>query len=267
MVVSSFGAVSQAVQRWPRHFLVPVIDALMAAGVWLLVYTARFDFDVPSSEHQELLVSTIVVMVVQSAANHHRKLARSMWSTSGLGDLVKIAEAVMLGALVYVPLLFFGYGSGTIPRSAFVLAPALIVLVYGGARILYRMLTIRHQHLSRPGTPVLAVGDQNSLGSLAAELASEPAVDLVGLVATTDAFANRSINGVEVLGTVADLGQLLSDSTASAVVLGLSDRDVETARDVARACTEQDAELHLVSSHGARLPGASVVSRLRAMKL
>jgi len=256
----------------PRRVAIPLVDALLAAAGWVLVFTARFDFQLPGTHTNRFLVSAIVVTAVQVAVNYWVGMSRSMWSTSGLQDLARIVKAVSLAALIYVPVLFFGYGPGSIPRSAFVLGPLVTVMLSAGVRVLYRGLTARRaQDVGR--TRVFGVGDDRSLRSLAAELMLDSTVELVGLFGTTRTFDQRVINGVPVLGSINNMSAILSgvdagvDVDVDAVVLGLSTHDAEVARHVARCCADVDLDLHLVSSKSRQLPGSPVVSRLRDLKL
>lgn len=254
--------------RLPRLLVIPLIDMLLAAAGWTLVFTARFDFDLPGDHVERLFVSIAVVAGVQTAANAALGLSRSLWSTSGMGDIVKIVKAVTVAAFVYVPVLFFAYGSGGIPRSAFVLGPAVICLLYGGARALYRLIAGRYRRLRRGApTPILAIGDEESLKELARDLSTEDSVRPCGLLCTTGAFRNRSVVGIPVLGTVDDLDRILLESDATAVILGLGVPDAEVARRVARVCTDLEKDLYLVAPHSARLPGNTIVSRLRGLQL
>ncbi len=255
--------------RVPRRFVIPLVDAVLAAAAWVLVFTARFDFDLPQDHRARLLVSTIVVTVVQLVANAVRRLSRSMWSTSGMADVVRIVEAVGLAAVVYVPVLFAAYGNGGIPRSAFILGPAVTILVYAGVRTLYRLVVARHRLSLRGSAPttVLAVGDADSIKDLARELSVEPAVRPAGLLCTERAFKGRLIAGQTVLGSLEDLGTALESTGAQGVVLGLANRDPEVARQVAKVCTDLDRDLYLLAPHAGRLPGATVASRLRGMHL
>lgn len=262
------GAMVAVADRLPRLVFIPLFDVLLAAAGWTLVFTARFDFDLPGDHVERLLVSIAVVSIVQALANAAFGLSRSMWSTSGMGDIVRIVKAITVAALVYVPVLFFAYGNGGIPRSAFVLGPAVICLLYGGARALYRLIAGRYRRLRRGApTPILAIADEASLKELARDLASEDGVRPLGLLCTSDAFRNRSVVGIPVLGTVEDLDATLASTDAAAVIVGLGDPDAEVARRVARVCTDREKDLYLVAPHSTRLPGNSIVSRLRGLQL
>ena len=262
------GAMVAVADRLPRLVFIPVVDVLLAAAGWTLVFTARFDFDLPGDHVERLFVSIAVVSGVHAIANAALGLSRSMWSTSGMGDMVRIVKAVTVAAIIYVPVLFFAYGNGGIPRSAFVLGPAVICLLYGGARAVYRLVAGRYRRLRRGApTPIVAIGDEASLKELARDLASEESVRPVALLCTSGAFRNRSVVGIPVLGTLDDLDATLETAEATAVILGLGDPDAEVARRVARVCTDREKDLYLVAPHSTRLPGNSIVSRLRGLQL
>ncbi len=258
-------ALRRTVDRGPRWLIIELVDAAIAACAWLVLYTARFDFDVPPQERGQLWASLAIVVVIQATANHFIGLARGVWSASGIGDMQRIVRAALLAAGGYIPTLLVVFSLGGVPRSVLVLSPMAIATVYGFARIFYRA-TLARPNGARRAVSVVAVGDHGTIPGLAAELSARSDMTLIGIVDVSSTFAGRSINGVGASGGIDNVADLLK-AGATDVVMALSAQDAQLARFVAATCTDLDIALHFLPPQRSRKLGQPMLSELRELRL
>ena len=80
--------------------LVYLSDVVGVALAWWLAYLIRFNFDIPAEFHAGLYRGLAVTLVLQALLLRAFGLYRSIWVFASLPDLVCIARAVAVSALL-----------------------------------------------------------------------------------------------------------------------------------------------------------------------
>lgn len=149
-----------------------------------------------------------------------QRLHRMAWRFTSLADLTAIVRAVTLLLLVFLPLMFLLTRLELMPRSVLVINWFTMVALLGGPRVLYRLAKDRDadqriRHETRE--PVLLVGqrDAAALFVQAARRGVAGPYRVLGILSDHASHVGREIQGVAVLGTVADLDAAVSRLAAA----------------------------------------------------
>jgi O-antigen biosynthesis protein WbqV len=170
-----------------------------------------------------LLWMPLVYAASVSAAIYFLRVYRQVWRYTVAADLVRLAQAVGLGSLAFLPLVFFGNRLLLFPRTSFVIAALLAFIALAGARLLWRALASGDLRASfRPiradAQPTLLVGDVDTVAEVIRDRQrrSEPSMErLVGSVVLNGAEIGRRIMGVPVLSAITDLSETVDRLSAS----------------------------------------------------
>ena len=235
-------------------------DVVMALASFIIALYLRLgELDFLGQEQYFLasLAFTGVAAVVFRASNMYR----GVWRYASLNDLFTITRAVTLTILVFLVLMFTITRLETLPRSLPFINWFVLIALLGGPRFAYRLLKdhrldLTFVHDGRQRVPILLVGAGDSAELfLRDSLRSESNYMVVGLVSGTANRVGRNIHGVEILGTIDQIpeivGRLGRRGTAPQKLVITSER---VARDEVQRLLEVAQSLGMTL---ARLPSLS----------
>jgi O-antigen biosynthesis protein WbqV len=191
-------------------------DLVWAAVVMTAVLAARYLFEPKPLPWGLLLVATPIFTAVCAVVFPLFGLHRTMWRFTALNDVVRIAQAVIVADLLFLPVLFLTTRLDDFPRSTIlIVAPALITALAAG-RILTQAAVhgdlgaaFRFENRSDPHAVV--VGSPGAAAAYLTALRRDRAasVRVAGIIALDDDSQGRTIHGAEVIGGLNDLGSIL----------------------------------------------------------
>ncbi|MDP2795168.1 MAG: nucleoside-diphosphate sugar epimerase/dehydratase [Sulfurisoma sp.] len=253
----------------PRAFLVFLHDSAMAVAAWVGAYWLRFNLDIPERYWGSLIESLPPVVFAQSSLFLVFGLYRGMWRFASLPDLKRILVAVSLGALVAPALLFMLSRLNDVPRSVLLLAPLLLALMMGGSRLLYRAW--KDGHLlsigAVAGEPVLVLGAGAAAATLLRDLQRGRDWHVVGLLDDDPAKLGSHLNGVSVLGGIAECGYLAGKLGVRQVIIAMPSATPAARRRAAEHAVAAGLGVLTVPSFGDLLAGRVSVSNVRGVEL
>jgi len=228
-----------------RHRLwQPLVDGGLFALAWYLAFQLRFDNGVPVYydtlfERTILIVVAIkvVVFLLFGVYNH-------WWRYVSTRDMWRIGRAVVTGSLIaYVTVYFLSPVQDVrLPRSIAVLDLLLTLAFVAGARLLVRTVIERPAPggLVARGKEVLVVGAGDAGQLIVRELLRSPALRYtpIGLVDDDTRKRNLRLHGVRVLGTTANLPELLRNSQPDEVLIAIPGASGDDRRRIVDICRQ-----------------------------
>ena len=252
-----------------RRLLAFLHDVVAAALAWTLAFWLRFNLDVPP-EYRHLLLEVLPwVICIHAAAFWALGLYRGLWRFASLPDLRRILIAAGLAALA-VPTAFALARIGEpVPRTAYLLAPLLLVLMMGGSRIAYRAWKEGQLgSLAKPqAKPVLVLGAGMVGANLLKELATSRDWRVVGLLDDDPRKLGGEIHGVKVLGAVARVGPIAEAVGAAQAVIAMPGATHQERKRAVDLCTAAGVAVMTVPALSDIVGGKVSVSSLRPIEL
>jgi O-antigen biosynthesis protein WbqV len=194
-----------------------VHDVVMAALSFLLSLWLRLgdnlslSWDVP-----RLAFATGLFVLVAAPVFLSQRMYRGIWRFASVSDLLVITRAATLTILVFLPVMFLLTRLNDLPRSTLLINWFALLVLLGGPRFLYRLLKDRHFSVSS-GTddarriPVLVVGAGDGADLfLRVTMRPDAQYRVVGMVSLSRGRVGRGIHGVEVLGTLDQLEEVVT---------------------------------------------------------
>lgn len=192
-----------------------------------------------------LLLTMVMVVLAVGAAEARFRLYRRVWSVAGLSDAMAIGLMVTEAAfLITAANTLMPDGQRPYRLAVPILATPAMVIGVGLFRLLPRLLS----HVPASGRRLLVVV-QNSRGYVTVKaLAQQASPDWipVGIVTRDAAEENKTVMGIPVLGTVAELEHLLKVSQADGVAFVLEGPAPAEQRDLIAICLAAEKPIFIL---------------------
>lgn len=202
--------------RLPRQSIAFLHDVVMAGLSFVAALSLRLGEDVVNAVSPELVLALLIFMAVCAVVFSYVGLYRGIWRYASLSDLEAILRAATFAILIFLPVTFLLTRLAEVPRTALVINWFVLVFLLGAPRILYRIFKDRgfdhvlERHRDRR-TPVLLVGAGDAAEVFIREMARDRQAPyaVLGIVDEKGTRVGRRIHGVEVIGHIDALPQLL----------------------------------------------------------
>ena len=253
-----------------RRFLVFGHDLVAAGVAWLIAYWLRFNLDVPAEFAEAMLSRLPLVIGLHAAVFWTLGLYRGMWRYASLPDLQRIVFAVGLAAVSVPALLAVLRLDELVPRSVYLIAPALLALAMGGSRLAYRAW--REGHLTsivaKPqAAPALVIGAGAAAAALIKDLARSPQWRVVGVLDDDLGKSGAELVGVKVLGGVSSVGVHAQRYGVAQAIIAMPEATHGERKRVVDLCTQAKVAVMTVPALSDIVTGRVSVSALRPIEL
>jgi len=153
---------------------------------------------------------------IAAAVFHYRGLYRGVWRYASTNDLIAITRAVTMVILLFLAVMFLWSRLDNLPRSLVVINWFVLMAMLGGPRFLYRLFKDRRFEFAvddenHRRIPVLLAGAGDAAEEFIRSMnrASNASYRVVGILSESAGRVGRNIHGVSVLGTTAQLDDVV----------------------------------------------------------
>ena len=211
-----------------RHSLWQVaVDGALVAAAWWLAWNLRFDqvrpryYDRYLDWEIVLLVVGVSLPVFALSGFYNR-----WWRYVSTRDMWAILRGVVLAVVaVFLVFTLFDIHRAAVPRGIWFIFLLLCLAFVTGSRLLARTLIERPLpgRIVARGREVIVVGAGNAAQLVVKEMQRNPALGYtpIGLVDDDPRKRNLRLHGVRVVGTAAELAQLLRDRRPDEVLIAV----------------------------------------------
>lgn len=244
-----------------------VHDLAAVAAAWALAYLFRLNFE-PHPWFMRAMASNLVwIIPAQGLLFLWLGMYRGLWRFASLPDLRRIVGAATLGAMT-IALVVYLLQRPAVPRSALILYPVLLAVLMGGSRMLYRAWKEGHlRRFSGDGRRVIVLGAGSSAANLLKSIGRSPEWHVVGLLDDDPGKARREIQGVRVLGKLADLPAIAAAKGVEVAVIAMPGQPHRVRRRAVDLCASASLPAMTVPSYEDLVSGKVRVSQLRRVEL
>jgi len=205
--------------RWAKNnLLVFVLDMVLVALGWWLAFWLRFNLDTPD-EFQSMMMETLPLPLLGFGVSLLGwSVYRHIWRYTSVAELTRLIYGVVLAALLTAAAVLM-LRVESFPRSVLLLHPMLALLLLGAARTGTRLLLASRAPSAPAGKPLLLVGSVEDAAAALPALRGARLWSPVGIVSPVAAEKGRTLQGLSVLGGMADLPRIAKRTNAAAAVV------------------------------------------------
>lgn len=262
--------VADRLSKFAVYWRDPALHLVLIVVGYRLAYELRFDFATPPEEAEIFWISLPLLVVLRLATYAMAGVFRAYWLHFGLQDLLNLAVAVTLSSLAFTLVLFLGHLFPGVPRSVLLVDWASAIFFAGGIPFIARSfregpVPFATQRGRR--TLIIGAGERAEQVLREARRAEMCAVHPVGLVDLDGMREGRTIRGVRVVGTLADLPVLCERLKAEFAIIALEPGELVEMRRVVDQCIAGGLEFKTLPSLHELLDGTAGVNQLRNVRL
>ena len=190
-------------------------DVVMAALSFLVALNLRLGDEMWAMWGSgDLALGTLLFVAVAIPVFISQRLYRGVWRYASVNDMVALIRASTMTVLIFMAVLFLMTRLTTLPRSVLVINWFVLLTLLGGPRFLYRtfkdkMQTTRARRGNAIPALLVGAGDEAEL-FIRATRAADAEYRAVGLVSERGARVGRNIHGIDVLGAIDELDQVVA---------------------------------------------------------
>jgi FlaA1/EpsC-like NDP-sugar epimerase len=223
---------SPALATSKRVWLTILFDVAMIAAATYVAFWLRFEGNIPPEYLVTYRQTVPWLLVVRELSFLVFGLYGGLWRYTGIWDLTCILLAVFASSLVLYGTLYFELGPAVYPRSVVAIDALLLVWFLGGVRLFPRLLA----SIIRPkqGRRVLIIGAGDAGDMVVHEMLKIRGYQPVGFIDDDPSKLGRTIQGVTVLGTRADLPRVVAATRPDEVLIAIP----SATADMVRSCVQ-----------------------------
>ena len=220
------------------------VDAGLIAGAWYLAYWLRFDHGIPSP-YSRLFEQTIYIVVpLKLAVFILFGLYSHWWRYVSIRDMWSVLRGVVVACLIAALAVYLinpvpGF---RVPRGVFALDLLLLLGFVAGVRLLARTILERPgpRALVARGKEALIVGAGDAGQLIVREMLRSPALGYtpIGIVDDDSRKRRLRLHGIKVVGTTAELPEIIADLRPAEVIIAIPSAAGETRANIVAACRD-----------------------------
>jgi FlaA1/EpsC-like NDP-sugar epimerase len=238
--------------------------ALVVCSNWL-AFLLRFDWHLPSLAAAAFWQALPWLVAVRACAFIGFRLHEGVWRYAGIYDLRAIVAGVFASSLGFFLISLTPFGPPVYPLSIFIVDAVLLTWLLGAIRLSRRVANeLSH---GRHGKLVLIVGAGDAGELIARDMGNSSAYQPVGFVDDDRAKLGQRIHGVPVLGTRAELPDILRRHRPHEVLLAIPAPDPVLIRHVVRTVEPFKIPIKTLPNLRDLIDGKCELSQIRSLSV
>jgi FlaA1/EpsC-like NDP-sugar epimerase len=213
-------------------------DLLMIPTAWFGAYWLRFNLEmIPEPYLMQALAMLPAVMLVHVGVFVYFGLYRGVWRFASVPDLLRIAQAVVVGMAISAVVIFMLTRMAYVPRSVIPLCGLLLMFLLGGPRFLYRWFKDR-KFYDLAGKNALIVGAGKAGEMLVRDLLRDRQGQYkpVAFVDDDPRKQGREIHGVRVAGPIEKIPRLAKKLDVDVILIAVPSATSPQMRHIVGLC-------------------------------
>ena len=254
-----------------RRVWIVMCHIVLIVGSLGLAFLLRFDFAIPATEVQRLMLGLVLAVPVKMSVFAAARLDRGWWNLVGMPDLARVLLGNLIGSAGFTLASWFIQGTG-FPRSVYFIDFIICFLGTGGVRFAVRLYSeiVLLGKFSKPMSKNLLIYGAGQAGmTLLRELRANPALGhVVGFLDDNPQKRKLHLLGVPVLGTGRDIPKILSrlrkrGQEIEEIILAIPSATGRQIRDAVANAKAAGARCKILPTIGEMLTGKILSAQIR----
>ena len=231
-----------------RNFwFVLLADTVLVSLAYYFAYLLRFDGAIPPKYFAGWSQTVIWIAPLKLLTFFYFRLYRGMWRYTSAYDFINLLKACFTSSGITVLILLVSYQLIGFPRSVFIIDFFLVFLLLGGLRMGIRLYYYHQngtkgfaftQYKGGQTKNLLIIGAGDAGQMLVREIGENRRLHYnpVGFIDDDRSKLRQTIHGVSVLGTVDEVGNIVSKNGVDEIIIAIRSATATQMRRLVSAC-------------------------------
>jgi FlaA1/EpsC-like NDP-sugar epimerase/lipopolysaccharide/colanic/teichoic acid biosynthesis glycosyltransferase len=258
-------------KKTPRYAFLAIAYSAIINGSYLAALLLRFEGQLPPRFLEGYLQVAPIFTLLSLFGFLLAGLFHGLWRYASTVTLFQVFKGVTLSAIALALITFFT-PMALFPRSVIVLVWLVELVFMGGLRFAWRLSRERllGPASSRRAVRALVVGADHAGIHLIQEMRRADGPERltpIGFIDDEARYTGHLVEGVPVLGTIADLPRILQDRRVEMVVVSDPDMPAKVVREIASFCAQARVRIKTLPGLSDLQHGRTVLSQMRDMRI
>lgn len=249
-----------------------IIFSILAIVSIYFSYLLRFDFNIPTDFHEELIKHLPLIVFTKLLVFWYFRFFRGWWRYVSFYDALNIIKSSLLSSAFIFLYLLVIYNFYKLPRSAYIIDFFLFSLFTFLLRISPRVVKESYGKLLSKKIEkkrVLIVGAGSAGQMIAREIRENERLnsEVVGFVDDDPQKQKLSLQGSPVIGTINEIPIIVKDDEIDEIIIAIPSATSSQIQRVIEKCRESGTEYKIIPGFGELLEGKISVSRIREVQI
>lgn len=215
---------------------------------------------------QELIIiNTLITLLIFALF----RLYNSLWRYASLGEVLNIAVACVLSAVVHFLTVFGTYRR--LPRSYFVIYLLLLFIMTLGVRFSYRIIRLLYNEnvhgVGMRNTMVIGAGESGNIVINELKMSKKLDSNICCIIDDNKSKHNTFINGVKVIGGRERILDAAKYFSINEIVVAMPSAPKKDIKEILELCQQTGAELKILPGVYQFVNGEAAVEKLRPVQI
>ncbi len=248
------------------------LDGVISIAAYLVALVLRFEGAVPSEYWENFWRFAPLAAGLHLAANFLSGLYRQMWRYASVHEARRMVRASGM-ALVFILAVgaaaSVAAGERPLPLSVVIMGLILSAVGFGAVRFQSRLFGLRRRSVLDDPIRVLIVGGGKAGSMVVKDILHNRSLGLepVGIIDDDRRKVGRSLHGVEVLGSRAQIPSLVARLHVDQILLAIPSATSEVVRELSAVCEESEVTLRVLPSVGEVMGGRVTARDIRDLQI
>jgi FlaA1/EpsC-like NDP-sugar epimerase len=255
------------VLAWSRRPATIALQLLFVVVSNWFAFLLRFDWHLPPAVSEMFWQTIPWLVAIRAAIFIGFRLNEGLWKYASIYDLRAIVGGVVTSSVSFYLVTLTPFGPPSYPLSIFIVDAVVLTLLLGGGRLTRRLLA-EASH-GRPGKRILifGAGDVGELIVRDIKNGGHSRYQAVGFVDDDPAKVGHRIHGVPVLGTRAELPEILKRHHPHEVLLAIPHAEPVAVRAILRTLEPFKIPIKTVPNLRDLIDGKIELSQIRSLSV
>lgn len=253
-----------------RTILLLFLDIVFINISYILALYLRFDGDIEIKYLNVYIDNALLLTLIKLIVFYYFKLYKSEWRYASIDELLNIVIACIVANTVTLSLLVIM--QTTLPRSIYIIATMIDIILIGGIRFSIRMLKriINRSIITKKGCRRIMIIGGGDAGAMVireysnhTQLNSKPVV----IVDDDEKKQGNIIRGIPVLGKREDIPRLAEEMEIDEIVIAMPSAKRKVIKEIVEVCRQTKCKLKILPGMYELIDGEVSIKKIRDVQI
>ncbi len=254
-----------------KTILLIAIDMILIIMSYYIAIFIRFEGKISGNIDKPTITFFFSLIAIKVLVFFVLGLYKSLWKYAGTSELVQVVSATIIGNTAFISYRFLT--QNTLPRSIFLLMIVFDIILIGGARFGYRIISYLKRALNIPGSKdykrVMIIGAGEAGAMVVKELNAHPELGLKPIVLIDDdpAKIGKRLRGIPITGGISKIPKIAKNKKIDEIIIATPSASAKEMKRIIKECSKSKCKLKKLPGVYELIDGQVSIKEIRDVEI